>query len=313
MPSYLTARALAPNIAAIDLGSNALRAIVARPVNGHIDIIQEVREPLRLGEDVFHLGMIGPRKIEEMENSFIRLLHIFAAHGVVNVKAIATSAMRDATNAQHVIDRIERLTSIRIEPITGLQEAKLIYRAVQTEIDFGKRNVVLVDVGGGSTEIMLIRRGKLVASKSFNVGTVRLVRVSERRELDTRIAGHVKEIVRFAGRYLPLHKIDAMIGTGGNLRRMGKIRRRILGKSAEECLYPEIAHMADTLFGMGLIERVRRLELDPNRADVILPATMLIKGLMEGLDVERIMLPTVGLKEGVILSMLDKKKRHFTT
>lgn len=313
MPQYLRSNNRKSTLAAIDLGSNALRAIIARPVNGHIDVLREVRVPLRLGEDVFSLGAITPQKMEATEEAFIKLLHLFSDYDVEDVKAIATSAMRDARNSNVLIEQIEKSTGIVIGPIPGTEEARLIYHAVCSELDLTKHNAILIDIGGGSTEITIVRKGEILAAQSFNVGTVRLVRYSDRNELDVRIALHIQKIMRFIGLYFKNSQIDMVVGTGGNLRRIGKIRRKILRKSSEECLYSEVAHMADTLFSMSFIERVRQLELDPNRADVILPATMLVKGLIEGLKSDKILLPKVGLKEGIILSMLDKKKRRFIT
>ena len=311
MPQYLSPKLREGTIAAIDLGSNALRAVIARPVNGHIAILREMRVPLRLGEDVFANGFISPAKIMQAEEAFITLFHMFAEHDVQDVRALATSAMREARNGQKLIQSIEASTGITISPIAGEEEARLIYQAVTTELDLTKKNAVLIDIGGGSTEVTLIKNGEFHVAQSFNVGTVRLVRFEDRAELDVRIGLHVQKMGRFIKAHLKTQQIDMVVGTGGNLRRIGKIRRKILNKSSEECLYSEVAHMADTLFGMGQIERIRRLELDPNRADVILPATMLIKSLMEVMDAKKIHLPKVGLKEGIIISMLDDKKRKF--
>ncbi len=296
-------------VAAIDLGSNALRAVIVRPVKNRLHVVAEFREPLRLGEDVFKNGTISVPKIAATEDVFIRLLHLFAAHGVEDVRAIATSAMRDAKNAPLVVQRVEQATGIRIESISGLEEARLIHRAVGTEVPLKGKNAVLMDVGGGSTEITLVKKGKFVASRSFDVGTVRLLGLARQRDLDERVQAHVANIMRFIDAHLPHH--DLFVGTGGNLRRIGKIRKKILGKSAEECLYREVAHMADTLFGMSFIERVRNLSLDPDRADVILPATMLVRTLMEALGADKILLPKVGLKEGVVLSMVDGGRQRF--
>lgn len=311
MPQYIHSSQREGTIAAIDLGSNALRAIIARPVNGHIEVLREVRVPLRLGEDVFTLGAITPKKMDATEEAFIQLLHLFTDYNVEDVKALATSAMRDARNSSVLIEQIEKTTGITIGPIPGSEEARLIFHAVASELDLSKHNAVLIDIGGGSTEITLVKKGELLAAQSFNVGTVRLVRFADRNELDVRIGLHIQKIMRFISMYFRPDQIDVVVGTGGNLRRIGKIRRKILRKTSEECLFDEVAHMADTLFSMSFIDRVRKLELDPNRADVILPATMLVKGIMEGLGAKKILLPKVGLKEGIILSMLDKKKRRF--
>lgn len=310
MPRYLSPTTRSGTIAAIDLGSNALRAVIARPLKDKISLVREVRVPLRLGEDVFANGFITPEKIKQAEEAFITLLHLFTEYGVEDVRALATSAMRDARNGQKLIQAIQHYTGIEIAPIAGEEEARLIYEAVKTEIDLRHKNAVLIDIGGGSTEITLIKDGEFLAARSFNVGTVRLVRFEDRAELDVRIGLHVQKITRFIRAHFRPGQIHLVVGTGGNLRRIGKIRRKIMGKSSEECLYSEVAHMADALFGMGMIERIRRLELDPNRADVILPAAMLVKTIMQSIDAKKILLPKVGLKEGIVLSMLDSDKKQ---
>jgi exopolyphosphatase/guanosine-5'-triphosphate,3'-diphosphate pyrophosphatase len=300
-----------PAFAAIDLGSNALRAIIVRLQGDKIEVLKEVREPLRLGEDVFSKGIISPEKCRQTEECFIRLLHLFTAYGVDDVRAIATSAMRDARNSQALIHNISLYTGIDIGAISGREEAQLIFNAVSSEISLKNKRAILMDIGGGSTEISIVIDGKLTASHSFNIGTVRLLRHESQKELDIRISLMVEKILRFIHGHFGKKTPDLFIGTGGNLRRMGKIRRKILNKSSEECLYSEIAHMADTLFSMSFIDRVRKLELDRNRADVILPATMLVRILMKGIGAKKILLPKVGLKEGIILSMLDKEPRKF--
>jgi exopolyphosphatase / guanosine-5'-triphosphate,3'-diphosphate pyrophosphatase len=302
---------LTPAIAAIDVGSNALRALIARTENGHINIIREIREPLRLGEDVFTHGRISPNKFRETEEVFIKLLHLFSAYGVVDVKAIATSAMRDSQNARGLIANIRHFTGIDIVTIDGDEEAKLIFHAVSGEINLNKKKALLMDIGGGSTELSVVINGHLVDSQSFNIGTVRLLRYGDQRELDIRINLMIQKMKRFTVSYFKQKAPDLFIGTGGNLRRIGKLRRKILNKTSQECSFSEIAHMADTLYSMSFIERIRRLELDQNRADVILPATMLVKSIMRAHNVNKILLPKVGLKEGIILSMLDNKPRKF--
>ena len=298
-------------IAAIDIGSNALRALIVRTNNGHIDIVKEVREPLRLGEDVFRLGHISAQKCQQTEEVFIKLLHLFAAHGVEDVRAMATSAMRDAKNARQLINGIAHYTGIDIGTINGQQEAELIFRAVKGEMPLNKKTAVLMDIGGGSTEFSIVVQGKMVASHSFNIGTVRLLRFQGQRELEIRINLMVEKLRRFLHPHLKQRPPQLLIGTGGNLRRIGKLRRKILNKTSQECTLEEVTHMADILYSMSFVERIRRLELDRGRADVILPAAMMVKAVMRATGAKRILLPKVGLKEGIVLSMLDNKPRKF--
>lgn len=305
MPEFLTRILKQETIAAIDLGSNALRAIIVRKVGSKLVVVKNFREALRLGEDVFETGTISEKKMVKTEEAFIKLLHIFAAHNVSEVKAMATSAMRDSKNGRELADRIFTLTGISIQTIKGAEEARLIFEAVKKRIDLGHKTAVLMDVGGGSTEIIIVKDKRILGIKSFNVGTVRLLGL-ESDALEKKITAEIKEMMFFIRAHLP-KKPDLFIGTGGNLRRIGKIRRKILGRdSAEVAMFDEIHHMEEAILSMSYVDRIRRLELDQNRADVILPAIMLTHHLMQKLKVNKINLPKVGLKEGIILSMVNR-------
>jgi exopolyphosphatase / guanosine-5'-triphosphate,3'-diphosphate pyrophosphatase len=312
MASYLKRIASQKMFAAVDLGSNALRAIVARQENDKVEVLRNMRVPLRLGEDVFATGKISPEKVQATEEAFILLLHVFTEYQVTEVRAMATSAMRDAKNGQELRDRIKQFTGIDIEIISGTEEAARIYEAVRGQLDLKKKSAVLMDIGGGSTEITVIKDGEILGISSFNVGTVRLLRYQSQRELEVRIRLQIEKMLRFIRSHLKNKSPDYFIGTGGNLRRIGKIRKKMLGKpSSEMALAEEIHHMRETIFSMSFVDRIRRLELDQNRADVILPAVMLTSMLMKALKMKKIHLPKVGLKEGIILSMLDEAPKTF--
>lgn len=298
-------------IAAIDVGSNALRAVIARPRGAAIEVLKEVREPLRLGEDVFFTGQISAEKCRQMEEVFIRLLHLFAAYGVRDVRAVATSAMRDAANGKILSENIARYTGIELETIKGREEAQVIYQAVRAELALKKKTTVLMDIGGGSTEVSVVIQGELVASHSFNIGTVRLLALTDPEEMEIRIHLATQKMLQFVQAHLGRRKVELLIGTGGNLRRIGKIRRKVMKRPGKECTLAEVARMSEIFQSMSLVERIRRLELDGNRADVILPATLLVRAFMRGLGTKKILLPYVGLKEGIILSMLGTGPRKF--
>jgi len=305
MPQFLKRILQQETIAAIDLGSNALRAIIVRKTGGKLQVIKNFREPLRLGEDVFKDGVISWKKMIRTEEAFIKLFHIFAAHNVSDVRAMATSAMRDSKNGKVLAKSIFDATGIKIQTIDGHQEAQLIFNAVKNRVDLTKKTAVIMDVGGGSTELIVVRDGELIGIQSFSIGTVRLLGYASQEELEKKISAEIKDMLRFIKSLLP-KKPDLFIGTGGNLRRIGKIRRKILGReSAEVAMFDEIHHMEQAILSMSYVDRIRSLELDQNRADVILPAIMLTHHLMEKLKVNKIHLPKVGLKEGIILSMVD--------
>jgi len=298
-------------IAAIDIGSNALRAVIAQVTPKKIDIIRSLRFPLRLGDAVFQNQLLSPQKIRETEEAFIKLLHLFSAYNVTDVRAVATSAMRDARNSPLLIQDILNITGIEIEVISGIQEARMIFEAVQTQIRLKNARAVLMDIGGGSTEISLVENDRLISSHSFNVGTVRLIRLKNLIEQRAHIHDVSLEMSRFVRSRFGTKSPDFFIGTGGNLRRLGKIRRQIMKKDSTECTLSEINRMSDSISKMTYTERIHRLKLEPNRADVIVPATLLTQKLMNELKVKKVLLPKVGLKEGLLMSMINSTDRFF--
>lgn len=300
-------------LGAIDLGSNALRAVIARrSKNNQITVIKSFREPLRLGEDVFANGRISQEKMQKTEEAFIKLLNLFTEYNVTNARAMATSAMRESKNSKVLIDRIVNTTGIEIETIDGDFEAGLICNAVKGQLNLKKKTAILMDIGGGSTELSLVKNGNVIAAQSFNVGTVRLLDYKNHDDLEKKIKLELNKMLDFIKLHVKIKDLEVMIGTGGNLRRIGKIRKKILGKSSSElATFDEIDHMEEAISSMSYIDRIRKLELDQNRADVILPAIMLTYSLMKELKMKQIHLPKVGLKEGIILSMLSTPPEKF--
>jgi exopolyphosphatase/guanosine-5'-triphosphate,3'-diphosphate pyrophosphatase len=312
MPEYVKNTLNQETIAAIDLGSNALRAIIVRKDNTHLEVIKSFRVPLRLGEDVFTTGSISPRKMLASEEAFIKLFHTFTEYNVTQVSARATSAMRDSNNAPELINRVKSITGIEIQIIKGIEEARLIFEAVKGQVSLAKKTAILMDIGGGSTEIVVVKNGLILGTESFNVGTVRLMQYENPEELEEKISLEINKIMSFIRSHLLKSKIQVLVGTGGNLRRIGKIRKKILGRSTSElALFNEVKHMEESISRMSYVERIRKLELDQNRADVILPAIMLTRALMKVLKQKKILLPKVGLKEGIVLSMLKHKPDKF--
>ncbi len=304
MPGLFNKLLKLETIAAIDLGSNALRAVIARKNGNEVEIIKSFREPLRLGEDVFSTGVISEDKMRKTEEAFIRLLHLFTEYNVTDTRAMATSAMRDSKNGSTLARRIAKHTGIEIETIKGSEEAEVIFKAIKSQINLKKKNAILMDIGGGSTELIIVKDEKILAIESFNVGTVRLLKLKQ-EALEKEINLQLDKMVEFIKIHLKIKDLDLFIGSGGNLRRIGKIRKKLMGRpTTQMALFEEIQHIQQAILSMSYADRIQRLELDQNRADVILPAIMLTHQLMEKLKISKIYLPKVGLKEGIILSML---------
>lgn len=311
MPSFINRNQLRQTLAAIDVGSNAMRAVIAWDRGDELEEIRSIREPLRLGEDVFSQGTISEEKMELTEEAFIKLFHTFVEYNVSKIRAVATSAMRDAKNGQELAKRIFKSTGIEIETISGSDEAKFILNAVKQRLPLEGKRTLHMDIGGGSTEISVIEDGKVLGIHSFNVGTVRLLRYKSQEELEVHIRLQIQKMLRFISSHFGKKKPEIFIGTGGNLRRIGKIRKKTLNRPSVLATFEEISHMEEAILSMSYVDRIRSLELDQNRADVILPAIMLTHHLMEQLKLDKILLPKVGLKEGVLLSMLETSPKRF--
>lgn len=311
MPGFLNKLRNLKTIAAIDLGSNALRAVIARENGEILEEVKAFREPLRLGEDVFQTGVISDEKIRKTEEAFIKLFHIFTEYNVTDIRAMATSAMRDSKNGTALAKRIAQYTGIQIETIKGDEEAAVIFSAVRSQLNLKNKTALLMDVGGGSTELIVVKDEEILGIESFNVGTVRLLKL-EQEALEKEISFQIEKMLTFIKTHIKIKDIDLFIGTGGNLRRIGKIRKKILRRPTSQlAFFDEIHHMEEAILSMSYVDRIRRLELDQNRADVILPAIMLTHHLMQKLKVDKIFLPKVGLKEGILLSMLEERPKKL--
>ena len=295
-------------VAAIDVGSNAVRTVIAVVKDDHeLVVLKKSREPLRLGEDVFSHGSIGHAKIKQAEDIFLKIKDQLKRFQVDRVKAVATSAMRDAKNGDDLRILIEHQTGITIEAIDGDTEAKLIHEAVHSELDLSNKLAVFVDIGGGSTEFTISKNKQLIACRSFNIGAVRLLEHSDLNILSSSIAIQMLEVKIFLDQYIKNQKIDALVGTGGNFRRLGKINKKITGKNTEEYLtLSEIESVSKELQTMSHKDRVKKFEISDDRADVIIPAADLIRQIVVMLKMDGVFLPKVGLKDGILLSMLAK-------
>lgn len=295
-------------IAAIDIGSNAMRAAFATLFdNGHLRIFKNYRYPIRLGEDVFSNGRLSKNKIKITEAAFNELFIKLAKHKITEVHAVATSALRDAQNSKQVIDLINKQTGIKIKVINGRKEADLIKNAVETIIPFKRKIALLIDIGGGSTEITLTKNNKILFSKSYQYGTVRLLKSIHANNIEKDIEDFSKKVRTQLQKYLKGEEINICIGTGGNLRRMGKLRLQIFKKPTNRVTLVELNAMYSEVVNLPVSQRVERFSLRIDRADVIVPAMAMIEQILIDNNIYEILLPKVGLKEGVLLENLAKK------
>ena len=298
-------------LAAIDIGSNAVRCQISAVLHYgdryRLKRVEYVRYPLRLGEDVFATGTISEKKQEK----FIKLLHalrlLMEVHDVApdHYLICATSAMRTATNGAEVAARIQHELGMTIQVIDGQAEAAYINRVIEHLLE-DKKHYLHIDVGGGSTEFNIYHDRHKVASQSFEIGSIRrmqqeesgLAATDDQNSLWQRMEEWVRENAR---RY----RVTRAIGTGGNINKLYSIAQSQLGKPVTR---RRIATILDQLARMSMDERVNVAMLNPDRADVIVPAGHIYLSAMEWANVQQMLVPDIGLKDGMLQTLFEE---HF--
>ena len=290
-----------------------MRAVIATIHNKEVFFHHNFRWPLRLGADVFKDGRISPKRFKACEEAFGELFLKLSEENITEVYAVATSAMRDSTNGSDLVKAIKKQTGILIKTISGVEEAALVKTAVCTALDLKKTTSLLIDVGGGSAEVTLLKGEKVIRSKSFNFGTVRMLESAREEKFEKELAKFASSVKKMLGPYAV--KIETCAGTGGNLRRMGKLRKLEYGRPTNKITFIELETLREEVSHKSLKKRVKEYGMRRDRADVIVFAMGMIETLMAELQVEEIFLPKVGLKEGLVLSNIGfaPKKIHLQT
>jgi exopolyphosphatase/guanosine-5'-triphosphate,3'-diphosphate pyrophosphatase len=288
--------------AAVDIGSNAMRLLFCRAyeVNGkpHFSKEELIRLPIRLGEDVFLNGKISEKKAEKLITAMRGFRELIKVYEVDGYRAVATSAMRDASNSSEIIKRIKLEADLDVEIIDGKLEAQLVFSNHIEELLNPKHSYLYIDVGGGSTELTLYSNHKVIASKSFNIGTVRmLLNKVEKEEWEL-----MKEWIRKSTfGYSPLHAI----GSGGNINKIFKMSK----KENKNLSYIKLKGIHDMLNSYTYEERIDVLGLKPDRADVIVHASKIFITIMKLAEIEDIFVPQIGLSDGIVHDLYDRIKK----
>ena len=295
--------------AGIDIGSNAVRLLI-KCLNDEsseelLSKVQLVRVPIRLGEDAFMKGRIGKKKSKKLISLMRAYKELMEIYDVSNYRACATSAMRDADNGLELVQAIEEEVGIKIEIISGREEAQLISQDLINGADIDSEATFLyVDVGGGSTELNLVRHGKLLQSHSFNIGTIR------------QLSGKVEqEEVRLFESYLAQIKESygevQVVGSGGNINKLLRLGAPAERAKVNSLKYANLQGVYDELVKYTSEERMIRFRLKPDRADVIIPAAEIFLLVGRIICCEKIIVPTKGLSDGIIESIY--KEQHSIT
>lgn len=288
--------------AAIDIGSNAIRLLIAT-VNMFDDFAPVfkktslVRVPIRLGQDVFTQGEISQYNQQRMIKTMKSYQHLMDVHEVLDYKAYATSAMRDASNGLDISRKIKKDTGIKIEIIDGSHEAAIIAMTDLHSIIDQEKVYLYVDVGGGSTEFTLFANGNAVASRSFKIGTVRLLNDMVKSSLWHEAEAWVKEVCE------PFDRIE-LIGSGGNINNIFKNSGKAYGKPLS---YFYLASYYEKLQSYTYEERMYHLALNQDRADVIIPACRIYLRAMKWSEAKNVHVPKIGLTDGIIKSIYNSK------
>lgn len=285
------------NYAAIDIGSNAVRLLikhVEEDSNGvpHFSKVLLLRIPLRLGFDVFAMGKIS----EQKEKNLIRLMksyrHIMKIYDVDSYRACATSAMRDAANGMQIIKYIRKKTDIKIDIIDGQEEARMIYNNHIEQLEDRTGNYMYVDVGGGSTEINLLSQGELVCSRSYNIGTVRILNQAVKDSEWQRLKDDMAALA------LSYSQIN-IIGSGGNINKLYRLADK-KDKKQKRMTVDTLRQLYDSLKVLTVEERMEQYGLKPDRADVIVPAGTIFLTIADLIQAAFIYVPVIGLSDGII-------------
>ena len=291
-------------ISSIDIGSNAIRQLIAEiDPNGGWRVLKKHRENIRLGADVFNGGKIKASTQNKLLLAFKRMARLSKKYKADRSLAYATSAFRDATNKKPILSAIYKASGIRIQVISGSREAELIRLAVQNAIGIHDEKCLLLDIGGGSIELTEVFKNKINFSKSFKLGMVRMI--SEAREAQLSPQRHLKEKLRQENKNFPRGKFDVIVGTGGNIDSISKLKLLVLRKGPNTVVtQKELAKIYKSFLKTPLEKRTRQFNLKPDRVDVLEPALYLVLTLMKKYKVQKMKIPGVGLKEGAILSLL---------
>ena len=303
-----------PVTAAIDIGSNALRlAIATMDAEGHYQIVHNSREAVRLGQDVFATGEISEPTIEKVLDAFGKFKEQIDRNGVNTIRAAATSAVREAGNRSKLTRLVSEKYGIQINVIGPEEEARLVHLALKEYIGFKNKRALLIDIGGGSVEVSIATQKGILSTESYAMGSVRLLQILDQQRVGEKrfnqlVDRYVHSIDKRLKKELGDARADLCIGTGGSIESIGGLRAELFGKNnTQKIRTPELDSIVKTLQAMTIEERIQKLHLRPDRADVIVPAAIVLHRIVEQAGVDEVMIPGVSVKDGLILDVISEQ------
>ena len=293
--------------AAIDIGSNSVRCLFCYVYEQNDKAVFKTRElirlPIRLGDDSFIHNEISAVKVEKLVAAINAFANLMKVYDVIAYRACATSAMRNAKNGSEIINRIKAEAGIHIEIIDGKMEAEIILSNNVEETLDQSVSYLYIDVGGGSAEITLLSKGKVLASKSFEIGTIRFLVNKVNKDEWENFKIWIKNVTTGI-------KPLIAIGSGGNINKIFKMSGKKEGKSLA---FDELKEIHEKICALSYEERIRLLGLNPDRADVIEPALKVFSATMKYAEIDKIIVPQVGLSDGIIHQLYDNYKKSLRT
>lgn len=287
---------------AVDIGSNAIRLLVVTVIEqkGKDTIFKKtslVRVPIRLGAEVFVDGKISDKNAVRMLDAMKAFSLLMKTHGIKRYRACATSAMREASNGSEIVETIKEKSGIVIDIIDGNDEAAIIASTDLKTLIEDDKVFLYVDVGGGSTELTIFANGKTVTSQSFKIGTVRLLENLVVEDVWKQMEAWIKQETKD-------YKKILMIGSGGNINTIFKKSGKKLGKPLS---YIYLSSYYKTLKSLTYEERITELDMNPDRADVVIPATKIYLSAMKWAKSKSMYVPKIGLSDGIVKSLYNEK------
>jgi exopolyphosphatase/guanosine-5'-triphosphate,3'-diphosphate pyrophosphatase len=283
---------------AIDIGSNAVRLLIADIVENENTISFKkntlIRVPLRLGDDAFLDQHISDKKVIDLIKTMQAFRNLMDVYKVTDYMAYATSAMREAGNGPEIVRRVQQEANINLEIVHGQKEANIIYAShIEQSLERNK-NYLYIDVGGGSTELSVFSDSKMIASQSFNIGTIRILDNQDKDETWSDMHDFVKENTK---------SYKSITGTGGNINKIFRLSQE---KEGVPMSFAKLKSLYNYLNSFSLKDRINVLGLNQDRADVIIPACEIYITLMKWASIKNIYVPKVGLVDGIIQTLIEK-------
>lgn len=295
-------------LAAIDIGSNAARLLIKstdadQNTNQHVTYYKELflRIPLRLGTEVFKIGRVSDEKLCAMVHMMKSFKQMMQTYRVMNYRVCATSAMREAQNSKQVVKTIEKETGLKIEIISGEEEADIIYGKRIEDFEKDLKTYACVDVGGGSTEVIIVNDNSIVYENSFKIGTLRMLNAENKESNDSVIGDMQQTLSMIAHDY---DNID-IIGSGGNINKLYKLAANKNKKNSSFSI-KSLTEIYSQLKPLRPEERMTTFSLRRERADVIVPAAEIFIAVASVLKSQRIYVPMLGLADGIIDNLYEE-------